>query len=311
MLKTKFKFYSKFFSINQIQIFDFNEYCLALYVLMKYIKKSNSLSVSTILSSFFESILQFSLTKTGHSTFKKILIALSTYSKSDDRLSNFFSLFLSILSKYFCHFSYLNFYLKKKTMRATRPLPPITSLFPMIQQTPMVFNIPGPVSIPQNLFAELDSVSFAPQTTNSTTTTIQPKLSHSLPIKSTTGKSGKSTIKCKFTAEEDKLLLEIASQTKVHNWNEIAQKVGTRNARQCRERWNNYLNPSLRNDPWTEEEDRLLIDLHAEYGTHWNKISKMFCNRSDNSIRNRWQLLMRHLEKRNASSSQTSSQISE
>ena len=191
-------------------------------------------------------------------------------------------------------------------MRTIRPLPPITSLLPMVPQMPMAANIPGPISFPQSLFAELESVSFAPQPP-----AVPAKPIQQMPMKSQTGKSGKSTIKNKFTAEEDKLLLEIASQTKVHNWNEIAQKVGTRNARQCRERWNNYLNPSLRNDPWTEEEDRLLIDLHAEYGTHWNKISKMFCNRSDNSIRNRWQLLMRHLEKRNASSSQTSSQISE
>ena len=191
-------------------------------------------------------------------------------------------------------------------MRTIRPLPPITSLLPMVPQMPMAANIPGPISFPQSLFAELESVSFAPQPS-----AVPAKPIQQMPMKSQTGKSGKSTIKNKFTAEEDKLLLEIASQTKVHNWNEIAQKVGTRNARQCRERWNNYLNPSLRNDPWTEEEDRLLIDLHAEYGTHWNKISKMFCNRSDNSIRNRWQLLMRHLEKRNASSSQTSSQISE
>ena len=116
-------------------------------------------------------------------------------------------------------------------------------------------------------------------------------------------KSTQSIIKNKFTAEEDKLLIELASKSKVHNWNDIAEQLGTRNARQCRERWNNYLNPTLRNDPWTEEEDRLLLEKHRELGTHWNKISKSFKNRSDNSIRNRWQLLMRHMEKQQGNSS--------
>lgn len=127
------------------------------------------------------------------------------------------------------------------------------------------------------------------------------------PVEINVAKPRNTPIKCKFTPEEDKRLTELAMKSKMHNWNEIARQIGTRNARQCRERWNNYLNPELRNDPWTEEEDKLLMDKHAEFGTHWNKISKCFVNRSDNSVRNRWQLLMRHIEKRNHSSANNSS----
>ena len=185
----------------------------------------------------------------------------------------------------------------------SRPLPPITSLFPGILSTPSpLFLMPRQPQITP--FVEEPIQVLPPKNF------VIPERINAIPQPNKTVKS--SVLKNKFTAEEDKLLLEIASKTKVHNWNEIAKKVGTRNARQCRERWNNYLNPSLRNDPWTEEEDKLLINMHAEYGTHWNKISKHFSNRSDNAIRNRWQLLMRHLEKRNSSSSQSSpSQMSD
>ena len=106
-----------------------------------------------------------------------------------------------------------------------------------------------------------------------------------------------STIKSKFTPEEDDFLMRLVLMHKNPNWNEIAAMMRTRNARQCRERWKNYLNPDLRLDPWTFEEDQLLIQKYSEFGSHWNKISKFFINRSDNSIRNRWQMLVRHWEK--------------
>ena len=106
------------------------------------------------------------------------------------------------------------------------------------------------------------------------------------------------SMKSKFSPEEDDFLTRLVLMNKNPNWNEIASIMRTRNARQCRERWKNYLNPELRCDPWSHEEDQLLIQKYNEFGSHWNKISKFFINRSDNSIRNRWQMLVRHWEKR-------------
>jgi hypothetical protein len=71
----------------------------------------------------------------------------------------------------------------------------------------------------------------------------------------------------------------------------------TRNARQCRERWQNYLDPELRRSPWTAEEDLLLQAKVAEYGAGWHKISTFFVNRSPLSLRNRWQQFERRLAK--------------
>jgi hypothetical protein len=75
--------------------------------------------------------------------------------------------------------------------------------------------------------------------------------------------------------------------------------MDSRNERQCRERWKNYINPSLRSDPWTLEEDQLVVQKYAEFGPKWNKISKFFSNRSDNAVRNRWQLMLRQWERQN------------
>jgi myb proto-oncogene protein len=66
------------------------------------------------------------------------------------------------------------------------------------------------------------------------------------------------------------------------------------NARQCRERHNNYLKPSLRHDPWTAEEDRLLVEKAEVCGSKWNTIATFFTNRSGNSLRNRWHMIQRY-----------------
>ena len=112
----------------------------------------------------------------------------------------------------------------------------------------------------------------------------------------------KHSVKVKFTPEEDEKLKMLVLAHGTNSWSFIAKLMETRNHRQCRERWKNYLNPSLRSDPWTFEEDKLLVDKYAEYGPKWNKISKFFVNRSDNSIRNRWQLMLRQWERQNKSS---------
>lgn len=108
---------------------------------------------------------------------------------------------------------------------------------------------------------------------------------------------GKKSVKYKFTAEEDEKLKMLVLSHGTSSWGFIAQLMGTRNHRQCRERWKNYINPALRNDPWTLEEDQLLVDKYAEFGPKWNKIAKFFAHRSDNAIRNRWQLMIRQWER--------------
>lgn len=109
-------------------------------------------------------------------------------------------------------------------------------------------------------------------------------------------------LKIKFTAEEDAKLLSLVQIHGAKDWIRISQLMGTRNARQCRERFKNYINPDLRKDQWSAEEDKLLEEKFAEYGAKWNKISRFFVNRSDNNIRNRWMMIERHRAKTSISS---------
>ncbi|EAY15029.1 Myb-like DNA-binding domain containing protein [Trichomonas vaginalis G3] len=70
--------------------------------------------------------------------------------------------------------------------------------------------------------------------------------------------------------------------------------MGNRNPRQCRDRYTKYLSPDLNKNPWTPEEDALLISKYHEIGAKWVKMSKFFNNRTDYSLKNRWNVLVRH-----------------
>ena len=105
-------------------------------------------------------------------------------------------------------------------------------------------------------------------------------------------------VKSKFTPEEDKKLIELVNNSPDVDWNKIAAQFTNRNPRQCRERWQNYLNPALSSNNWTEEEDQLILERFKEMGPHWNAIGRTFVGRSGNAVRNRYLVLMRHQQKK-------------
>lgn len=92
----------------------------------------------------------------------------------------------------------------------------------------------------------------------------------------------------KFSASEDEQLKNLVAELGESNWNEVANRLGTRTARQCRERFKNYLSPSIKNDPWTKEDDLKLQQKYEEYGPKWSIIASFFPSRSDVNIKNHW-----------------------
>ncbi|CAD8192266.1 unnamed protein product [Paramecium octaurelia] len=87
--------------------------------------------------------------------------------------------------------------------------------------------------------------------------------------------------------EEDQLLLQLITQLG-KQWSKIAQIFKNRSSKQCRNRYINSLDPELKQNSFTQEEDQLIYQKYLEFGSKWSYISKFFEGRSDNQIKNRF-----------------------
>ena len=105
--------------------------------------------------------------------------------------------------------------------------------------------------------------------------------------------SRKPKTKGSWTKAEDKHLLKL---TKVHGpkgWAGIAAEIGTKSAKQCRDRWHNQLNPAIVTTPWTAEEDELLLKGNKDLGNRWAVLAKIFPGRTPNAIKNRYHCMIK------------------
>ena len=102
----------------------------------------------------------------------------------------------------------------------------------------------------------------------------------------------------KFTPEEDQILRELVQKHGFNDWSVISASMPNRSARQCRERYKNYLAPELTNGHWSEEEDNLLLLKYQEFGPKWAQISKFFPSRSEVNIKNRYSHLLNKQKKK-------------
>ena len=109
----------------------------------------------------------------------------------------------------------------------------------------------------------------------------------------------KRTKRIPFTEKENKLIKKMVKKVG-KDWEEISKFIPGRTPKQIHDRYINYLRDGLKKDPWTSEEDEILINMYQEIGNKWSKMIKKLPGRSGNDIKNRWH---KHLCKNNFSSS--------
>ncbi|KIJ21484.1 hypothetical protein PAXINDRAFT_104614 [Paxillus involutus ATCC 200175] len=97
--------------------------------------------------------------------------------------------------------------------------------------------------------------------------------------------------KTAWTKEEDNLLLELYG---VHpaKWAVIARNIPGRTDDACSKRYREALDPTLKKDEWTPEEDEKLIQAYKRLGGRWGQVG-LELQRSGLGCRNRWRLLER------------------
>uniref|UniRef100_A0A6N2L7W3 MYB transcription factor n=1 Tax=Salix viminalis TaxID=40686 RepID=A0A6N2L7W3_SALVM len=93
-----------------------------------------------------------------------------------------------------------------------------------------------------------------------------------------------------WKAEEDEVLIKHVKKYGPRDWSSIRSKgLLQRTGKSCRLRWVNKLRPNLKHGcKFSAEEERVVIDLQAEFGNKWARIATYLPGRTDNDVKNFW-----------------------
>ncbi|CAN0920019.1 Transcription factor DUO1 [Linum grandiflorum] len=106
-----------------------------------------------------------------------------------------------------------------------------------------------------------------------------------------------------WKAEEDEVLLNHVHKYGPREWSSIRSKgLLQRTGKSCRLRWVNKLRPNLKNGcKFSEDEQRIVIELQARLGNKWAKIATYLAGRTDNDVKNFWSSRQKRLARLNSS----------
>ncbi|KAJ6626862.1 hypothetical protein B0H10DRAFT_460906 [Mycena sp. CBHHK59/15] len=101
--------------------------------------------------------------------------------------------------------------------------------------------------------------------------------------------------KSAWTPSEDRLLVELYG-TYGPKWSAIARQIRGRTDDACSKRYREALDPNLKKDEWTPDEDAKLMQVFARIGGKWGQVGQEL-RRSGLGCRNRWRMLERNRTK--------------
>ncbi|KAH0469136.1 hypothetical protein IEQ34_002368 [Dendrobium chrysotoxum] len=92
-----------------------------------------------------------------------------------------------------------------------------------------------------------------------------------------------------WSAAEDAILMEYVKKHGEGNWNAVQKNIGLqRCGKSCRLRWANHLRPNLKKGSFSAEEEKQILQLHAQLGNKWARMASQLPGRTDNEIKNYW-----------------------
>ncbi|RFU29483.1 hypothetical protein B7463_g6855, partial [Scytalidium lignicola] len=103
-----------------------------------------------------------------------------------------------------------------------------------------------------------------------------------------------------WTNIEDEILKASVSKYGLNQWARVSSLLARKTPKQCKARWNEWLDPAIRKIEWSKEEDEKLLHLAKLMPTQWRTIAPLV-GRTATQCLERYQKLLDEAEQREAS----------
>lgn len=104
-----------------------------------------------------------------------------------------------------------------------------------------------------------------------------------------------------WTNIEDEILKASVSKYGLNQWARVSSLLARKTPKQCKARWNEWLDPSIKKIEWSKEEDERLLHLAKIMPTQWRTIAPIV-GRTANQCLERYQKLLDEAESKESSS---------